>query len=129
MIKNVYKQATRNIAMVIVLLGVAGIVGQSITKRTKEVGIRKVLGASVTEIVMLFTKEFAIVFVIANAIAWPLGFMVMKNWLNDYAYRINLTLLPFAAVALSMMVLIALIISARASKIAITNPVKSLRTE
>lgn len=117
------------IALVIVLLGVAGIVGQSITKRTKEVGIRKVLGASVSEIIMLFTKEFAIIFIIANAIAWPLGYMIMKSWLNDFAYRINLNLFPFAAVALSMMVLVALLISARVSKIAITSPVKSLRTE
>lgn len=117
------------IALIIVLLGVAGIVGQSITKRTKEVGIRKVLGASAAQIIMLFSKEFVAIFVIANAIAWPLGYMVMKSWLNDYAYRINLNLLPFAIVALAMVVLIALLISARVSKIAVTSPVKSLRTE
>jgi putative ABC transport system permease protein len=117
------------IALVIVLLGVAGLVGQSITRRTKEVGIRKVLGSSLTGIIMLFTKEFALVFLFANLIAWPLGYVLIHNWLNNYAYRIHLTLFPFALVALVIMVLIALLIYARVRKIAITSPANSLRTE
>ena len=117
------------IALIIVLLGVAGIVGQSISKRTKEVGIRKVLGSSMTGIILLFTKEFAMIFLVANAIAWPIGYLVLNNWLNDYAYRITLNLYPFALVALVMMVLVAVLIFARVRKIAVTNPVNSLRTE
>jgi putative ABC transport system permease protein len=118
-----------SIALVIVLLGVAGLVGQSITRRTKEVGIRKVLGSSLMGIIMLFTKEFALVFLVANVIAWPLGYVLIHNWLNNYAYRIHLTLIPFALVALVIMVLIALLIYARVRKIAITSPANSLRTE
>jgi putative ABC transport system permease protein len=135
---NLYTSETRmkkasmlatGIALIIVLLGVAGIVGQSITKRTKEVGIRKVLGASVSEIIMLFTREFAAIFLVANAIAWPTGFLVMNRWLNDYAYRINLNLVPFVVVASVIMILTTLLISLRVTKIAVANPVKSLRTE
>jgi putative ABC transport system permease protein len=117
------------IALLIVLLGVLGIVSQSISKRTKEVGIRKVLGASVTQVITLFAKEFAIIIVIANAIAWPLAYIALNSWLNNYAYRIQLTLLPFVAVGLILLLMVAALISFKTVRTALTNPVKSLRTE
>jgi putative ABC transport system permease protein len=121
--------AASAIALLIVLLGVLGIVTQSISKRTKEVGIRKVLGASAAQVIVLFVKEFSIILLIANLVAWPLAFMALRNWLNNYAYRINLTASPFLIVGLILLVLVSAVISIRSIKIALMNPVKSLRTE
>ena len=117
------------IALLIVLLGVLGIVTQSISKRTKEVGIRKVLGASVVQVIILFAKEFALITVIANAIAWPLAYVALNNWLNNYAYRIQLTMLPFVMVGLILLLLVSILITVKTVRTALTNPVKSLRTE
>ena len=117
------------IAMLIVLLGVLGIVTQSISKRTKEVGIRKVLGASVLQVIVLFAKEFSLIILIANCIAWPLAYIALSKWLNNYAYRINLTFLPFVTVGFILLILVAVLISIKTMRTALTNPVKSLRTE
>jgi len=117
------------IAMLIVLLGVLGIVTQSISKRTKEVGIRKVLGASVLHVIVLFAKEFSLIILIANCIAWPLAYIALSKWLNNYAYRIDLTLLPFALVGFILLALVAVLISIKTMRTALMNPVKSLRTE
>jgi putative ABC transport system permease protein len=117
------------IALLIVLLGVLGIVTQSISKRTKEAGIRKVLGASAFQVIVLFVKEFSLIILVANFIAWPLAFLVLSNWLNNYAYRIELTLVPFLMVGLILLALATFIISIRSLSLALSNPVKSLRTE
>jgi putative ABC transport system permease protein len=117
------------IALLIVLLGVLGVVTQSISKRTKEVGIRKVLGASVLQVIMLFAKEFAVIIIIANVVAWPVAYLALRNWLNNYAYRINLTLFPFIAVGCILLILVAGMVSIKTVKTALTNPVNSLRSE
>ncbi len=117
------------IALLIVLLGVLGIVTQSISKRAKEVGIRKVLGASVPQVIVLFAKEFSLILLIANFVAWPLGYMLLQKWLDNYAYRIDLTLLPFLSVGLILLALVALLIAVKTMRTALMNPVKSLRTE
>jgi putative ABC transport system permease protein len=117
------------IALVIVLLGVLGIVTQSISKRAKEVGVRKVLGASVLQVIILFAKEFSFIIIVANCIAWPLAYIVLSKWLNNYAYRINLNLFPFLAVGLILMALVVILVSIKTMKTALMNPVKSLRTE
>ncbi len=121
--------AATSIALVIVLLGVLGIVTQSISRRTKEVGIRKVLGASVLQVIILFAKEFSFIIIIANGIAWPLAYLGLHKWLDNYAYRINFTLLPFVMVGLILFALVALLISAKTISTALMNPVESLRTE
>ncbi len=121
--------AATAIALLIVLLGVLGIVTQNINKRTKEVGIRKVLGASVAQVILLFAKEFSIIIIVANLIAWPVAYFVLHNWLNNYAYRIDLTIFPFLIVGLILLALVAILISIKTIKTALTNPVKSLRTE
>src|SRR5205085_1308758 len=79
------------LSIIIVLLGVIGLVSLSIQKRTKEIGIRKVLGSSVAGIISLFIKEFYLVIIIGGAIACPLAYIIMHNWLQGYAYRINIT--------------------------------------
>ena len=71
------------LAFVIVLLGIIGIVSMSIQKRTKEIGIRKVLGASISNIIALFLKDFIAVIIVAGLISVPVSWYIMKNWLND----------------------------------------------
>jgi putative ABC transport system permease protein len=116
-------------AFVVVLLGVLGIVSQSTAKRMKELGIRKVLGASVYGIIGLFLKEFILVFVIANLVAWPLSYMAMKDWLQDYSYRIELDWGPFLWVAMALSLATGLIIGIQTIRAATENPVKSLKAD
>lgn len=117
------------LALIIVLLGVLGLVAMSIQRRTKEIGIRKVLGSSVTNIILLFIKEFLFVIVISGFIAVPVAYSIMQNWLNGYAYRIQITSLPFLISILLLGAISALLIGLQTMKVAMANPVKSLRTE
>ncbi|GAB3557508.1 ABC transporter permease [Spirosoma fluminis] len=117
------------LALLIVLLGVIGLVSLSVARRTKEVGIRKVLGASVPDIVGLFLKEYVWVMVIANAMAWPLAYWLISNWLADYAYHTQITWSPFVLVGGLLAILTSVVISAQVFKAALLNPVKSIRTE
>ncbi|MGN7786071.1 ABC transporter permease [Niabella sp. 22666] len=117
------------LALIIVLLGVIGLISLSIRHRTKEIGIRKVLGSSVTGILLLFIRDFLVIVLIGGLIACPVAYLIMSNWLRDYAYRIPLTSTPFIiSVACLAFVTIALI-SLQTIKTALTNPVKSLRNE
>ncbi len=114
---------------IIVLLGILGMVSMSIARRTKELGIRKVLGASSISIIMLFLKEFVVLIAIAIVIAFPLGIMSMNNWLSAYAYRIDLSWQMFAIVAFGFSIIISLFVFLQTFKTALENPVKSLKTE
>lgn len=116
-------------ALVVILLGVLGIVTLSTTRRKKELGIRKVLGASVSGIVALFLKEFTLVFILSNMIAWPLAFLAMKKWLEDYNYRIELGWSPFILVAIALSLTTGLVIGIQTFKAATENPIKSLKAE
>jgi len=117
------------LAVIIVLLGVLGLISLSIQKRTKEIGIRKVLGSSVAGISSLFLKEFLGIVLIAGIIACPVAYLIMQNWLNDYAYKINLTLHPFIIAITSLVFLTTFLIIVQTIKAAFSNPVKSLRSE
>ncbi|HEY6974951.1 MAG TPA: ABC transporter permease [Chitinophagaceae bacterium] len=117
------------LALIIVLLGVVGLISLSIQKRTKEIGIRKVLGSSVAAIITLFIKEFLIVILIGGLVACPLAYIIMHNWLQNYAYRINITATPFIISIVCLGLITALLICVQTIKAAIANPVKSLRTE
>jgi len=126
------RQAAYNaflLALIIVLLGVLGLVAMSIQRRTKEIGIRKVLGSSIANIIFLFIREFLFVIVIAGFIAIPIAYSIMQNWLNGYAYRIQITSLPFILSILLLGTISAVLIGLLTMKIALSNPVKSLRTE
>jgi len=98
-------------------------------QRIKEVGIRKVLGATSANIVYLFSKEFIILIAIAFAIATPLAWYYMHRWLQGYAYRINISWWLFAAGGLIAIIIALATISLQAIKAAFANPVKSLRME
>jgi len=117
------------LAIFISCLGLFGLASHSAEKRVKEIGVRKVLGASVQRIVLLLSGNFLKLVLIANIIAWPLAWYAMNKWLSAFAYRINVTWITFAVVAF-ISVLIALVtISFQSIKAAIASPVKSLRSE
>ena len=117
------------LAFIIVLLGVLGLVSLSVQKRTKEIGIRKVLGASVPSIISLFIKEFLWVILIACLVACPIAWYIMQGWLSDYAYRITLTAQPFVIAIAGLALITILLIVLQTIKAGIANPVKSLRSE
>lgn len=101
----------------------------TITQRVKEIGIRKVLGATVPDILALIAKDFAVLIIIANIIAVPLAYWGGYHWLQGYTFRISLSWWLFAVPLLAVFVIALLTISQQAIKAALANPVKSLRTE
>jgi len=117
------------IAIFISCLGLFGLATYTAQVKTKEIGIRKVLGASVGSVVQLISKDFLKLITIATVIATPLAYWAMDKWLQDFAYRINMSWRMFG-LAVALIMLIALItISFQSIKAAIANPVNSLRTE
>jgi putative ABC transport system permease protein len=117
------------LAIIIVLLGVLGLISLSIQKRTKEIGIRKVLGSSVAGITALFLKDFLGVILIACIVACPLAYLIMQKWLDDYAYKINISISPFVFSIALLTVITTLLIILQTIKAAFANPIKSLRNE
>ena len=114
------------LALIIVLLGVLGLISLSVQKRTKEIGIRKVLGSSVAGIMSLFMKEFMMVIFIAAIVACPVAYIIMDKWLQSYAYRIHINAQPFLLSVLILGFITALLIGIQTIKAALSNPVKSL---
>ncbi|CAN5585646.1 ABC transporter permease [soil metagenome] len=117
------------LSLIIVLLGVLGLISLSVHKRVKEISIRKVLGASVPHITLLFIKEFIAVVVAAAFIAVPLAWYLMSGWLNNYAYRINLTAQPFLLPIIALGLTTLLLIVLQTLKAALANPMKNLKSE
>ncbi|MBV8390141.1 MAG: ABC transporter permease [Mucilaginibacter sp.] len=117
------------IAIFLSCLGLYGLASFMAVQRVKEVGIRKVLGASAGNIVYLFSKEFVILIAIAFAIATPIAWYYMHQWLQDYVYRINVSWWLFAVGGLAAIIIALATISFQAVKAAMANPVKSLRNE
>ncbi len=117
------------LAILISCLGLFGIASYTTELRTKEIGIRKVLGASTGVIVRMLSKEYLVLVVIGNLLAWPAAYLMMRSWLDNFAYRTSLTLWIFlAAVALSLAIAL-LSVSSQSLRAARANPVKSLRYE
>lgn len=110
-------------------LGLLGLVMYITNTRTKEIGVRKVLGATVTQIVSLLSRDFVALVLIAFLITVPLAWWFMKNWLQDFAYRTALSWWVFAATGGGMILLAMIILSIRTIRSAIDNPVRSLRAE
>ncbi|WP_183575296.1 ABC transporter permease [Mucilaginibacter sp. X5P1] len=117
------------LSVIIVLLGVLGLISLSIQKRTKEIGIRKVLGSSVAGITTLFLKDFLGVVLIAGIIACPLAYLIMQKWLSDYAYRVNISFSPFVLSITLLVFITGVLIILQTIKAAFANPIKSLRSE
>jgi hypothetical protein len=117
------------LAILISCLGLFGLAAYTAEQRTKEIGIRKVMGASVPGIVALLSKEYAKWVLVANLIAWPVAYLLMRGWLQDYHYRIGLGL-PIFLLAAAISILIAqFTVSYQAVRAARSNPVTSLRYE
>ena len=117
------------LAIFIACLGLFGLAAFITEKRIKEIGIRKVLGASILEIIILLSKEFTKWVIIANLIAWPVSYYLMNNWLQDFAYRIDLSWTVFLLSGLMALIIALATVSYQAIKAAIANPVESLRYE
>jgi ABC-type antimicrobial peptide transport system permease subunit len=127
-LSNLYK-IFAVIAIFLSCLGLYGLASFMAVQRIKEVGIRKVLGASVSGVVYLFSKEFIILITIAFIIASPVAWYFMNQWLQDYVYRINISWWIFIVGGLSAIVIALITVSFKAIKAALANPVKSLRSE
>jgi len=117
------------LAIVISCLGLFGMASFMAQQRTKEIGIRKVLGASVSRIIFLLTREFAKWVLIANVIAWPVAFYAMRSWLNDYPYRIKIGVVIFIISGLVALAIALMTVIYQAVKAAVANPADSLKYE
>jgi len=117
------------VAILISCLGLFGLATYTAEQRTKEIGIRKVLGASVTGIVSMLSKDFLKLVLIATIIAWPLAWYVMQQWLQNFAYRTSFSWWIFALAGALAVFIALLTVSFQAIKAAVANPVKALRSE
>jgi len=117
------------LAVFLACLGLFSLALFSIEQRTKEVGIRKVLGAGIIDIVTLLSKDFLRWVAVANIIAWPLSFYAASKWLQSFAYRTNLNLWIFAVATATVLGIAVLTVAYQAIKAAIANPVDFLRYE
>lgn len=117
------------LAVFIACLGLFGLASFTAEQRTKEIGIRKVLGASARQITLLLCKEFFVLVLLANIISWPVAYFIMKNWLQDFAYRTGLGVATFV-LAMALALVIALVtVSFQAVKAAVASPVNALKYE
>jgi putative ABC transport system permease protein len=116
-------------AILISCLGLFGLATYTAQVKTKEIGIRKVLGASVTSLIRLLSKEFVVLILTAFVIATPVAWFFMSKWLRDFAYRININWWIFLVTGVLAIVIALLTVGLQAIKAAVANPVKSLRTE
>ncbi len=117
------------LALLIACLGLFGLASFTAEQRTKEIGIRKVLGSSVPAVVFLLSKEFTRWVLIANLTAWPVGYFLMKSWLQKFAYRMNLGMDIFIISGLLAFGVALLTVSFQSIKVALADPVEALRYE
>jgi putative ABC transport system permease protein len=117
------------LAILIACLGLFGLAAYAAEQRTKEIGIRKVLGATVSNIVSMLSKDFLKLVLLASLIAFPVAWWVMNKWLEDFAYRIHISWWVFVLATVVAVSIAIITVSFQAIKAALTNPVKNLRTE
>jgi putative ABC transport system permease protein len=113
----------------ITCLGLMGLTAYNVSRRTREIGIRKVLGSSVAGIVQLLTRDFVKLVIVAIVIATPLAWWAMNTWLQDFAYRVNIPWWAFVATGLLLVIVAVCTIGLQSVKAATMNPVKSLRND
>lgn len=117
------------LSVFVAILGLIGLISYKLDQRIKEIGIRKVLGASVSQILSLLSKEVIVLIVVALVISIPLSYYAVSGWMNDFAYHIELSVLPFVGVAVLAVATILVIVAVRSFKTATANPINALRNE
>jgi putative ABC transport system permease protein len=117
------------LSIFIACMGLFGLATLVVVRRTKEIGIRKVLGADVSRIVALLSREFLVLVGVASLVAFPIAWWALHRWLQDFAYRIDIPVWVFVAAAIMALIVALGTVSIQTVKAALTNPVKSLRTE
>lgn len=117
------------LAILVACLGLFGLASFTAEQRTKEIGIRKVLGAPLGQLVAMLSKEFVILVGLATLIAWPIAYFALNSWLSNFAYQVNVSFLPFVVAGVLALVIATLTVSYQAVKAALTDPVKALRYE
>lgn len=131
-VEELWQRIIRNTSIFAILISCLGLFGLSalaIARRTKEIGIRKVLGASVSGLTRMVSMDFLKLVIFANVIAWPMAYFAMNRWLRGFAFRIDITLDVFLLAALIAAAIALLTVGLQAAKAAIANPVESLRYE
>lgn len=121
--------AATSLAIFIASMGIFALVSFNAFERTKEIGVRKVLGATTFNITMLLTRDYMILIIIANLIAWPLAYLFTENWLGNYSYRTPMTWWPFILATFVAIVIASITAASQTIKAAHKNPVNSLRYE
>lgn len=116
-------------AIAIACLGLYGLVSQDVVYRIREIGVRKVFGASVFGISLLIVKKFLLIVLVANLLAWPIGYLMMEQWLDQFSYHVSLNVYVFPAAGLATAAMALISISFKTVTAARANPVRSLRTE
>ena len=117
------------LAVFLCCLGLLGFISMMLVRRTKEIGVRKVLGASVTNLLFMFSKDFSVLVICANIFAWPLAWIVASRWLGHYAYHVNLTVWPFLLSGFIALGVTFVTVSVQSLKEAGSNPVEAIRHE
>ena len=117
------------LAIFVACLGLFGLTSFTAEQRTKEIGIRKVLGASISSIMLLLSKEFVKLVLVANLIAWPVVYYVMSKWLQNFSYRVDLGIGTFVLGGILALVIALVTVGYQALKAATANPVDALRYE
>jgi len=117
------------LSIAINILGLVGLLSFMIEQKTKEIGVRKVLGATIADISLVLSKDFISLIIIAFLIAAPVAWYLMHNWLQDFAYRTSISWWIFAATVLGAIAITALAVGYQTIKAALMNPIKSLRSE
>jgi putative ABC transport system permease protein len=117
------------LTILIACLGLFGLTTLTVIRRTKEIGIRKVLGASTANVVLFLSQEFGKLVIVANIIAWPVAYYAMNRWLQNFAYRINIGLVFFVLAGVLAFTIAIITVSFQSIRAALANPVESLRYE
>ena len=134
----VYKQEQRSstiiklaaaLSVFIACMGLFGLATLTVTRRTKEIGIRKVMGANGIQIVQLLSKEFVALVAVAALISFPIAWWAMRNWLDDFSYRVDIAWWIFLVAGAAAILIALATVAFQAIKAALANPVKSLRSE
>lgn len=125
---NVFS-AFAGLAIFIACLGLFGLASFMAEQKTKEIGVRKIMGASVPGIVLLLSKEYMKWLVVANLIAWPLAYYAMHKWLENFAFRATLTIWPFLLAGATALIIALITVSYQSLKAALSHPIKCLRYE